>query len=100
MARRSGLEVSAQECLPFEGGSRRSRGRRSRRARWGYRRDGKPRRKPGRKPSKGPTGSPHKKRPVLKRRFPVHVVLRVIDEMANLRTRHAYRAVREATIAV
>ena len=58
------------------------------------------RRKPGRK-SKGPrAGSPHKVRPELKPYQPVHVVLRVVDEVGSLRKRHMYKALREATIAV
>ena len=41
--------------------------------------------KPGRKP-KGPrAGSPHKKRPLLRARHPVHVVLRVVSAVGNLR---------------
>ncbi len=40
------------------------------------------------------------KRPELKARFPVHVVLRVVEDMRNLRTRLMYRALRAATIAV
>lgn len=54
----------------------------------------------GRPPKGRRAGAPHKKRPVLKGRFPVHVVLRVVDEIGSLRKRHAYRAVRAATIAV
>jgi REP element-mobilizing transposase RayT len=54
--------------------------------------------KPGRKP-KGPrAGSPHKVRPELKARHPVHVVLRVVREVGNLRRRSTYKAVREATL--
>ena len=54
----------------------------------------------GRKPKSKRAGSPHTKRPELKGRFPVHVVLRVHDDMGSLRKRHMYRAVREATIAL
>ncbi len=58
------------------------------------------RRKPGRKP-KGPrAGSPHKRRPALDPRYPVHVVLRVVDAVGSLRKRHMYKALREATISV
>src|ERR1051325_872083 len=54
--------------------------------------------RPGRKP-KGPrTGSPHKVRPELKARHPVHVVLRVVSAVGNLRRRTTYKAVREATL--
>jgi REP element-mobilizing transposase RayT len=54
----------------------------------------------GRKPKGKRAGSPHKKRPTLKRRFPVHVVLRVDRAVGSLRKRLMYRALREATIAV
>jgi REP element-mobilizing transposase RayT len=54
--------------------------------------------KPGRKP-KGPrAGSPHTVRPDLRARHPVHVVLRVVDAVGNLRRRATYKAVREATL--
>ena len=54
----------------------------------------------GRKPKGARAGSPHKARPVLKGRFPVHVVLRVDRAVGSLRKRLMYRALREATIAV
>ncbi|MDB4960415.1 MAG: hypothetical protein JWP01_414 [Myxococcales bacterium] len=52
----------------------------------------------GRPPKGKRAGSPHKKRPTLKGRFPVHVVLRVKAELGNLRKRDIYKAVRWATI--
>ncbi len=53
------------------------------------------------RPPKGPRSSePHKVRPELKPTQPVHVTLRVTDELANMRTRDVYRAVRWATIAI
>src|SRR5690606_14144711 len=58
------------------------------------------RRKPGRKPKGLRAGAPHKARPELKPWQPVHVVLRVVDEIGNMRKRHMYNALREATIAV
>ncbi len=58
------------------------------------------RRGAGRKPKGKRAGSPHKKRPVLKRRFPVHVVLRVHRDMVSLRRRRMYSALRLATLAV
>jgi len=52
----------------------------------------------GRKP-KGPrAGSPHKVRPALAARYPVHVVLRVVGAVGSLRRRFTYRAIREATL--
>jgi len=38
----------------------------------------------------------HRTRPDHDRRHPVHIVLRVTREVSNLRTRHAYRAIRRA----
>ena len=54
----------------------------------------------GRKPKGTRAGSPHKKRPTLKPRHPVHVVLRVHAEIGSLRKRVTYAALREATITV
>ena len=54
--------------------------------------------KPGPKPKGGRAGSPHKKRLELKARHPVHVVLRVVSAVGNLRRRATYKAVREATL--
>ncbi len=67
------------------------------------RRDGRggPRRGAGRKPKNGVrAGSPHKTRPVVKGRFPIHAVMRIEDDIRNLRKRHLYQALRWATIAV
>jgi REP element-mobilizing transposase RayT len=51
------------------------------------------------RPAKRPrAGSPHKTRPELVARHPVHVVLRTVAAIGNLRTRSAYRAIREATL--
>ena len=56
-------------------------------------------RKPKRgRPKKVRAGSPHLRRPSLSRHHPVHVVLRVVEAVGNLRRRIAYRAIREATI--
>ena len=38
----------------------------------------------------------HKKRPALKKSEPVHVTIRVVDELANLRQRDGYKAIRTA----
>jgi REP element-mobilizing transposase RayT len=51
------------------------------------------------RPSKGErAGAPHKKRPYLHARYPVHVVLRVVADVGTLRRRCAYQAIREATL--
>jgi REP element-mobilizing transposase RayT len=51
------------------------------------------------RPPKGPrAGSPHKQRPYLHARYPVHVVLRVVSAVGNLRRRRVYHAIREATL--
>jgi REP element-mobilizing transposase RayT len=54
----------------------------------------------GRKPKGRRAGASHKARPELKSRYPVHVVLRVVDVIGSLRKRYMYKALREATIAV
>jgi REP element-mobilizing transposase RayT len=54
----------------------------------------------GRKPKAKRAGSPHTKRPELKGRFPVHVVLRVNDVLGGMRKRHIYKALHLATLAL
>ena len=56
------------------------------------------RRGAGRPPKGARAGSPHKQRPYLHARNPVHVVLRVIPAVGSLRRRVAYHAIREATL--
>jgi len=56
------------------------------------------RRRAGRKPKGLRAGSPHKTRPTVVARHPVHVVLRVVAAVGNLRRRFTYRAIREATL--
>ena len=58
------------------------------------------RRGAGRPPNGQRAGSPHKRRPTLKGRFPVHVVLRTERAVGSLRKRVVYKALREATIAI
>ena len=51
------------------------------------------------RPAKGPRSSErHVTRPVLRSSEPVHVTLRVAEDVRGLRKRHTYRAIREATI--
>ena len=50
------------------------------------------------RPKKPGAGVPHRRRPVLSARHPVHVVLRVVGAVGSLRRRLAYHAVRAATI--
>jgi REP element-mobilizing transposase RayT len=64
--------------------------------RWKQR--GGKRRGAGRPPKGKRAGSPHKARPVHNKRHPVHVVLRVIRAVGNLRRRCVYQAIREATL--
>ena len=52
----------------------------------------------GRPPTNGRAGSPHKKRPTLDARHPLHIVLRAIAAIGSLRRRDIYKAVRWATI--
>jgi REP element-mobilizing transposase RayT len=63
-----------------------------------FKKRGGKRRGAGRKPKGRRAGSPHKARPELNARHPVHVVLRVIGAVGNLRRRFTYRAIREATL--
>jgi REP element-mobilizing transposase RayT len=63
------------------------------------RRAGDPRWRRAVRPRKKRAGSPHKTRPKLNGRFPVHVTLRVHGDVGNLRKRHMYKALREATYA-
>src|SRR5262250_2530428 len=56
------------------------------------------RRGAGRPPKGSRAGSPHTQRPYLHTRYPVHVTLRVIAAVGNLRRRCVYQAVREATL--
>jgi REP element-mobilizing transposase RayT len=74
------------------------------RVRNGKRLPNKRRKKPGRKPARLPNGkrarAPHTVRPELNGRDPIHVVLRVHGDLGNLRKRHMYKGLREATITV
>src|SRR5215470_16618655 len=63
-----------------------------------FKKRGGKRRRAGRPPKGERAGSPHKKRPFLHARYPVHVVLRVVSAVGNLRRRCVYRAIREATL--
>lgn len=52
----------------------------------------------GRKPKGNRSGTPHGKRPEVKLRHPLHVVLRIVPAVGSLRRRKMYQAMREATI--
>jgi REP element-mobilizing transposase RayT len=56
------------------------------------------RRGAGRPPKGERAGSPHKARPFLHERYPVHVTLRAVSAVGYLRRRRIYQAVREATL--
>src|ERR1041384_1378835 len=56
------------------------------------------RRGAGRPPKGARAGAPHKERPFLHARYPVHVSLRVVSAVGNLRRRCVYQAIREATL--
>jgi putative transposase len=58
------------------------------------------RRNAGRKPQGARAGSPHRARPTLVGRYPVHVVLRAIEAVGKLRRRRIYHAIRTATLVV
>ncbi|HEY0476991.1 MAG TPA: transposase [Kofleriaceae bacterium] len=63
-----------------------------------FKQRGGKRRGAGRPPKGTRAGSPHKERPYLNARYPVHVVLRTVGAVGNLRRRCVYQAIREATI--
>src|SRR3954468_15838627 len=55
------------------------------------------RRGAGRTPQGERSGSPHRERPFHDARYPVHVVLRAVRAVGNLRRRCVYHAIRKAT---
>jgi REP element-mobilizing transposase RayT len=63
-----------------------------------WKKRGGKRRGAGRPPKGSRAGAPHKQRPFLDARYPVHVTLRVVDAIGRLRRRCAYQAIREATL--
>ena len=63
-----------------------------------FKKRGGKRRGAGRPPKGQRAGSPHTPRPYLHARYPVHVTLRVIAAVGNLRRRCVYQAIREATL--
>jgi len=63
-----------------------------------FKKRGWKRRGAGRPPKGARAGAPHKPRPALAARYPVHVVLRVVPAVGSLRRRSVYHAVREATL--
>ena len=63
-----------------------------------FKQRGGKRRGAGRPPKGKRAGSPHKARAFLHARYPVHVVLRVVRAVGNLRRRCVYQAIREATL--
>src|SRR5215510_11991613 len=63
-----------------------------------WKKRGGKRRGAGRPPKGRWAGSPHKERPFLNARYPVHVVLRAIRTVGSLRRRCVYQAIREATL--
>jgi putative transposase len=91
-----------QDLFGPRGGMRvkNGRARTASKARRGKKAEGKVRRGPGRPPKGKRAGSPHKPRPELNGRYPVHVVLRAVPEVGSLRKRFMYQALRDATLAV
>src|SRR6185436_14478808 len=62
-----------------------------------FRRGGK-RKRAGRKPKGTRAGAPHQKRPSIKPNQALHVVMRVVAAVGNMRRRSLYKAMRDATI--
>jgi len=86
--------MSVEKCDVRRGRQRRSEPEQL--ALW-KKRGGK-RRGAGRPAKSSRAGSPHKERPFLHARYPVHVTLRVVGAVGNLRRRCVYQAIREATL--
>src|SRR5258708_464222 len=63
-----------------------------------WKQHGGKRRGAGRPPKGKWAGEPHKERPYLHARDPVHVVLRTVGAVGTLRRRCVYQAIREATL--
>src|SRR3954470_1903248 len=63
-----------------------------------FKKRGGKRRGAGRPPKALRSGEAHKKRPFLHARYPVHVALRTVAAVGNLRRRCVYQAIREATL--
>src|SRR4051794_29416166 len=63
-----------------------------------FKKRGGKRRGAGRPPKGKRSGSPHEERPFLHARYPVHVTLRAIAAVGNLRRRCVYQAIRWATL--
>jgi hypothetical protein len=80
------------------GGTRKRRGARASEQLPLWKKRGGKRRGAGRPPKGARAGAPHKQRPFLDARTPVHVTLRVVDAVGRLRRRSAYQAIREATL--
>ena len=53
----------------------------------------------GRKAVRGRKHVPHRKRPILAPRYPVHITLKVCRELRSLRTKKRYQAIRRAFVA-
>jgi hypothetical protein len=85
-----------------KGGKRTGRRKQARKAKPGqlplWKPRGGKRRGAGRKPKGWRAGSPHRARPELEARHPVHVTLRVIPAVGSLRRRFTYKAIRQATL--
>src|SRR5882762_4411465 len=62
-----------------------------------FRRGGK-RKGAGRKPKGARAGSAHQARPTVRPNHALHVVMRVVPEVGNMRRRSLYKALRDATI--
>jgi len=62
-----------------------------------FRRGGK-RKRAGRKPKGARAGAPHQARPAIRPNYALHVVMRVVTAVGNMRRRELYKAMRQATI--
>jgi REP element-mobilizing transposase RayT len=101
MARARKRHIQQNLAFPNRAGNlrgvKREPGKRRRRSKTA---DGQPRRPVGRPKKNARASERHKVRPTLGRNEPVHVTLRVTDDVGRLRKRDIYMAVREALITV
>ena len=67
---------------------------------WGGRREGAGRKPKGPRPLGDKPAAPHVKRPVIERRHPVHVTLRMMPRVWSLRSGRSFRVISRALLAV
>lgn len=90
---RPSVRVGAQTALPLREEKPKQRG-------WGGKRAGAGRKPKAPHPWGDGAGVSHSRRPEIERRHPVHVTLRLMPEVYNLRSRRSFRALEKAFFGV